>query len=556
MRMRQSIAVVSIAVMTFAVVLLPFVPAWATDDASRDLSRAIDAQLEESLEAKGLSPAPRASDADLVRRIYLDILGRVPTAGETMAYLNDPAADKHHRLIDELLAHSEMPVYWRTVFSGWLQGTSSERPPGLDGFLAYLESRLAENRAWDDVARELLMPDVEDPVSVHASFFLSSRLQGNDREAQLDGMTTAVASVFFGVQLQCAKCHDHPFVDDWKQENYYGLAAFLGRVQSTRLKDASVLVEKAEGEVKFVNGKHEEKTARLIFLDNKVVDEPSLEGEKYEKGSGGLPDMPKFSRRQALVDLALNAQSPYFKRAMANRIWKQLMGVGLVEPVDQIHDANPATHPRLLEHLADDFAAHGFDLRRLMAGILHSEAYLRTSRWEGSESRPANSAYAVAVLKPLSPEQLAVSLAYATGHMETLRAKYEREAKGGKSPGEAHPRARYERERDYAEFIGRFANDGGTFEANAGQALFLTYNAAVQNMLKPVPGTLAGQLADTKDDAEAVRQAYLAVLSRPPSDEEVTEGAAFLATPGVDRTQLRGELVGSLATSAEFRFNH
>lgn len=524
---------------TFLVVVLVHfatAPVQAAD--SRELSKAIDARIGAAHHAVGISPAPRAEQHELLRRIYLDVLGRIPTPEESAAYLKETDPDKHHKLIDSLLAHPEMPVYWRGVFHNWLNGTLEEKRPGEAEFLDYLERRLGENAGWDRIARELLDPDAGDPVAANASYFLASRLAGGDRAAQLDSMTVSVSSVFFGVQMQCAKCHDHPVVADWKQENYYGLAAFLGYTYTEKGKNnLTALVEKNKGEVKFTGRKSGEQTARLLFLDGKVVD-------------------AKADRRKALLAAGVTADSPYFKRAMANRVWKQLMGVGLVEPVDQIHDGNPASHPELLDDLAAEFARAGFDLRRLMAGILHSEAYLRSSRWNGADPTPADKTYAVAALKPLSPPQLAVALAQATGHVEVLRAKYEREKANRKldTVTFAVVRKQFERDREYATLLARFNQEGEAFQANASHALYLTYNPTIRTMLAPTG--LVGKLAKLADGAEVVRTGYLTVLSRPPSDDEARAVAKHLATAGVPREDLCRDVVWALIAGSEFRFNH
>jgi hypothetical protein len=503
----------------------------------RDLSKAIDVRIAASHKAAGITPAPRAEQHELLRRIYLDVLGRIPTPEEAATYLKDADPDKHHKLIDTLLAHPEMPMSWRGVFNHWLNGTLEEKRPGEAEFLDYLETRLRENAGWDRIARELLVPNASDTVGANASYFLSSRLAGGDRTSQLDSMTVAVSSLFFGVQMQCAKCHDHPVVGDWKQENYYGLAAFFGNTYTEKGKNnLPALVEKAKGEVKFTGRKTGEQTARLLFLDGQVRD-------------------AKADRRKALIAAGVNAESPFFKRAMANRMWKQLMGVGLVEPVDQIHDGNPASHPELLDDLAADFAKHGFDLRRLMGGILHSEAYLRSSRWTGS-ARPADKTYAVGALKPLSPPQLALALAQATGYTDTLRAKYEREKAKLKLDAVtfAVVRKQFEREREYATLLARFKQEGESFQANASHALYLTYNPAMRAML--APGGLVGKLARLPNADEMARTAYLAILSRPPSGEETAVIEKHLAMPGVAREELCRDVVWALIAGTELRFNH
>ncbi|QDU92445.1 DUF1549 domain-containing protein [Lignipirellula cremea] len=529
--------------------------------AADPVSQIIDDEINAALLAEKIAPAPPATDSELLRRLYLDILGRIPTPDEAQRFSSDSRADKHHRLIDELLASEEMPAYWRSVMDEWFNGGLLERDFGNDGFLTYLEQALRTNKPWNQIAREMLDPDLTDEQQHGAAYFLAVRLRSGDNAAKIDSMTSGVASVFFGVQLQCAKCHDHPFVDQWKQDHYYGLAAFLGRTQEAKVGNTPAIKERAEGEVTFLNTSQEEKTAQLMFLDSRVFDEPPPPEDRnqwYAKGKNGLPDAPYFSRRQVLADYALTAESPFFKRAIINRLWKQLMGRGLVEPVDQMHAENPASHPALLQRLADDFAQQGFNLRRLMAGILHSDAYLRSTQWTGAGDRPRDASYAVGLLKPLTPDQLAVSIGVATGHYDLFRAKLEREQEKRKiaqlTP--AVERAIYASDREVREFASRFRTSGDRFEANASQALFLSYNSRMQKQLQPSAGNLVDQLSKQTSNADAIQQAFLATLSRPPSSEETNHVEQFLSSSSAPRPQLWGELVWSLLCSAEFRFNH
>jgi hypothetical protein len=500
----------------------------AADGEPLALSKAIDAEILAALQAKGLPAAPAADDAGFCRRVYLDLLGRIPAVAEIEAYLGDPSTDKHHRLIDALLVHPEMPLHWRDLINYWLNDRESK--PGLPEFRAYLQKSIADNKPWNQLARELVLPDAGDPAQQPAAYFLASRLSRPNDE-RLDAITTAVSASLFGVRLECAKCHDHPMVDDWKQDHYYGLASFFNRTQSVQLKNKPALSERADGQVTFVNAQRETRTARLMFLDSKVFDEP-----------------PPGSRRKLLAEYAFTRDNPYFKKAIVNRVWKELMGRGLVEPVDQMHSANPATHPKLLELMADDLANHDFNLRRLIAGIMHSEAYRRSSSWPGPGEFPAASSYATANLKPLSPEQLGLSVLLATGHADVVRLKL-------KEKNASLAAVRLEMEKDLKPFIDRYDSDAARFQASTAQALFMTYNLPAQKLLHP-PAGLAARLAKVGDNAELARQAYLTILSRRPADAETAAIVRYLETAGPPREQLCRDVVWALLNSAEFRFNH
>jgi hypothetical protein len=233
--------------------------------------------------------------------------------------------------------------------------------------------------------------------------------------------------------------------------------------------------------------------------------------------------------------LGLDAKSPYFKRATVNRVWRQLMGRGLVEPVDMIHDGNPATHPELLDLLANDFADHGFDLRRLIAVIVHSETYARSSRWLGDSAKtlPDDKFYAVAPLKPLDADQLALSLPLATGY-------YDNQLGGAvkKSMAQIRPVA------EWKELIAAFDMPVDEFEPTAFQALFLLNSDYMQKNF-------------ITDDAQLARGLYLGILARLPSPEETARVKRYLTDRGgSSRPEACRELVWALVSGAEFRFNH
>jgi len=510
-------------------------------------SQAIDNFIVTELMANKITPAPRADDAELLRRIYLDLLGRIPSTQAVRDWSSDTSPDKDHRLIDELLDHEEMSLFWADLMDVWLNGRDAQPSPGAKEFREYLRRSLEANKPWDRLARELLLPAPGDETQP-AAFFLAKRLR-LPKEEQLDGMTVAVGAGFFGVRVECAKCHDHPYVSEWTQDHYYGLASFLNRTQLVNFKNKLALGEKAEGEVGFETTKRVAKKARLMFLDNKVFAEPPLSKkleDNYTVPPGkDQPAAPKFSARRTLADYALVKDNGYFRRAMVNRIWKQLLGRGLIEPVDQIHEANEVSHPEVLKLLAEDFADNGFDLKRLIAVIMHSDSYRRSSEWQGDGDRPSDTLHAAAILRPLRPEQLLHSIALATGYTELLKGKQKEKTDALHLRGEL--------EKDLKSFVDLYHSEAEGFAATTAQALFMTYNTAPQRFAK---GKLLSQLTATSDNAAAIREAYLAILSREPSADEIQAAVRHLEPTTTPREQRLRDLVWALLTSAEFRFNH
>jgi hypothetical protein len=509
------------------------------------VSQALDRILLARLQQHKLSPAPAADDTEFLRRVTLDLAGRIPTTVESEAFLADKSAEKRSRLIDSLLAGAEMPIAWAQVLSGWLMPKEGRRDPQ---FVGYLRKGLAKNKSWDRFTREMLVARPSGPSDQFASSFLSYR------KAALADQSIArdVGRAFFGVNLRCAQCHDHPHVKEWTRERFYGLSAFFARSYEHPYLDPQnqnqlAFGEKDFGELEYVATGGKKTIARLMFLDGKVIAEPaeSKKGQEAPLLLNSPPPGPSFSRREALARVALTPKSPFFKRAIVNRVWQRLMGRALVEPVDMMHDGNPATHPALLDLLADDFADHRFDLRRLLAVIVKSEAYARASRWPGKGSLPNETLYAVALLKPLDADQLALSLPLTTGY-------YDQPLNGGSKRTLAQLRS----VAPWQEVVAEFDSESDTFEPTAAQALFLTNSNYVQTHFI-TNSNLVKSLSVLAEDAAVARKAYLSVLSRLPSVEETARVSRYLRDRG---PKLRGEacreLVWALLSSAEFRFNH
>jgi hypothetical protein len=515
-----------------ALLLLPAASAApATGDGFADapaLAAKIDALAEKHWQAGKLSPARPATDAAFLRRLTLDLAGRIPTYAEARAFARDRAADKRARAVRRLMESPEYAAHLGRVLDDMIQGKYA----GDAEFLAYLRSAVAERKPWDQLFREVMLGPWDTKERKRADRFLVRRLNS------LDDLTNDTARVFFGVNVSCAKCHDHPLVQDWKQDHYYGMTSFFVRTQQPRKgkkgKQGGGLTERASGEVMFVTTAGERRTAKLMFLSGKVLDESA--------GKGTAPD----SRRERLVQVALE-EKHFFSRAIVNRLWAQFVGRGLVHPLDQMHSANPPSVPGLLEWLADDLAAHRYDLDRLIAGIVSSRVYQLSSAREEGARATADKDFAQALLRPLTPHQYALSLVLATGD---------------ESPDQAKTAA--EKSRRLRDLEGRanrllsfklFDAPGDQYQASTGEALFLSNHAEVQRLLEPSGKNLVARLAKIADTKQLVDVAVWTLLSRAPEDEE-RDYLTKWVEKRKDRGKACGQLVWALMTSAEFRFNH
>jgi len=519
-------------------------PSWASADdppavaRPESLAAEIDRRLEAHWQAQGIAPAAPADDATIYRRLMLDLTGRIPTRVEWEAWLADktPADERYRQALRQILDGPEFPLYWGAVLDEIVQGTAAGSPDFID----YLRRSLREGKRWDAVFRELLIGPWKTDESKPAARFLEVRAK------DLDRLTTDTTRVFFGVDVSCARCHDHPLVDDWKQDHYYGMASFFNRTTGGK----GNLGEKFEGDVTFKGAGGAQKTAALMFLTGRVIDEPPPEEAQRSK----------FSRREQLVAVALAEQS-LLSRSLVNRLWQQFFGRGLVHPVDQMHSGNPSSVPGLLEWLAGEFAAD-YDVQRLVAAIVSTKAYRLNSRWDSGSPLPDERHFAAMRLRLLSPRQYALSLLVASGRtdfapVEARQARAE-QLLGAKG---VHRAAQYLAAEELAAPLLAQLDPAQDGQSSVAEALYLSNNSAVQALLGREPGTLAARLAETADARQIAESAIGQVYCRPPAADEVERLTNWLkqqeqSSQPADKHRICEQLVWALVTAAEFRFQH
>jgi hypothetical protein len=496
--------------------------------------------------------APLASDAEFLRRIYLDLTGTIPTPDAAHTFLRDSSSDKRTRLIDKLLASPEHARHMATVFDVMLMERRADKHVPRAQWLEFLRSSFAANKPWDQLVREMLSADGTDPKTRPAAKFLL------DREAEPNLLTRDISRLLLGMNLQCCQCHDHPLVDDYKQEQYYGIYAFLNRsFLFTDNAKSVVLAEKAEGEVTFQSvfdpAKVTKTTGSRLPGGKPVVEVKFDKGKEYEVApANGVRPVPKFSRRAQLAPQVAAADDVPFRRNAANRLWALMMGRGLVHPLDMDHSANPPSHPELLALLADELATLKFDIRAFLRELALSKTYQRSSEVPPRLKDAPPGSYLVANLKPLSPEQLAWATMQATGLTDADRQAL------GKNANEATLHARLVG--NVAPFVKTFGTQAGEpqqgFQATLDQALFVSNGGLIRGWLAPRAGNLTDRLIRLKDANAVAEELYLSVLTRLPGDEERKEVAAYLQRRDKDRVAGVQELAWALLASAEFRFNH
>jgi len=486
------------------------------DLAGEPRTNLIDEEILDTLAGLRLPVSPQADDAAFLRRLRLDLTGTLPTPDEVAAYPNDKSEKKRAALVDRLLASDDFADYWTLKFSRLLRVRSlpSEKQ-GVAAYTRWLRESLRGNLPMDRWAKELLTATGDSHAVGPANF---ARMT-NDARAQAE----LVSRVFLGARMQCANCHNHP-LDRWTQDDYHGLAAVFARLERGRVVQVG-----ARGAV-----------TNLRTGDPAV---PRLPGTR---------DLGEGDSLGAFAEWVTAKDNPHFARAQVNRLWRALFGRGLVEPVDDLRATNPATHPRLLDRLADDFVRHGYDLRRTLRLIALSRAYGRSeTAVAGNEADDRY--YARAYRRPLEPEVLADAIVAVTGVPEVY---------AGTPPG-TRAVTLYDplTPAPSLDVLGRCSR-GGACEENPAAGglparLHLLNGPLLNAKIAATDGRLAGMIAAGKADRDVVAEFYVRGFGRRPSEKELAAWLGRIAQAGPDgRRACLEDFLWGLLSSRDFATNH
>ena len=501
-------------------------------------TQVIDIAISTGWQANDVKPAALADDTVFVRRLYLDLVGRIPLESELDSFVNDTDSRKREQLVDSLLASDAHALHMAEVLNAVLMGRSPvdrKGPKEKSGWMEFLSTAIHSNRPWNEVAREVILARpmrAEDRGSV---WYLHSRQNKHQEIAE------AVSKDFFGVRIDCAQCHDHPLASEIEQKHYWGLVAFFNRSSNADSADGPRMAESAIGgfsEFTNIGGKSAEN--KLVYLRAQPVEEsrPAKDtkeedrDELYFPAANGELKIPKFSRRQQFVDRILVGNA-LVAEAMVNRMWGWMFGRGIVHPVDSLDSFHPASHPGLLDWLSRDFEKSNYDVRRLLRHMALSRAYqLESTVQTGSDPKWFSSG----PTKPLTAESLYRSMGIAL---------------------EVTDPAAWNTAAKITEFANLFP-DVLTEEslANVTQGLWLTNSAAVREMASVKNSKIVQRAIGMEKSDQLVEHLYHRILGRLPDDEERSHCVDFLSSRVAHRQTAIESLVWALITSAEFRFNH
>lgn len=499
----------------------------------------LHARVDTLIDAKlaGQPVAALADDAEFLRRVFLDFVGRIPSAMEAREFLKDSATDKREKLIDKLLASDEFPNRMADQMHVMLMERRGEHPE----WIAYLRESFKQNKPWDQMAREMISPDPKNEQSRASAFFLSKRLEHYGQNAiDYPILTRDVGRLFLGMDLQCAQCHDHLFIKDYKQDDFQGLyIAFLNTELRGDVKFPAVSEKLMTKKIEFQSVFNPEKKS----IGPRVPGRAEVAIPEFAKGEEYLeppdkktkdPGRPKFSPLEQLANQITTPDNMQFAKSIANRMWFIAMGRGLVHPLDLHHSENPPSHPELLDLLAREMIEHKFDLKWLLRELALTRTYQRSGVLPVDAKDPLPDRYAVALEKPLSAEQLFASVTTAVGTKPADAIKL--------------------------KFVKAFANPPmepeGEFAPSLRASLFLMNDAELLKLLDPQPENLLTRLK-ALDSPEAVAdEIYLSVLSRRPSADEIAEVTEQLKLAGDRKESVLKQLAWALLASSEFCLNH
>lgn len=512
--------------------------------AAEALTDRINALLEERWREQGIVPVGRSSDAEFLRRVYLDLVGRIPTVGEARQFLEKTALETtgaesaseqggsakiRAALVDELLASRDHATHLAAVWRRVLIPDSVDLTPynGAENLDQWLADRFQTNLPYDELTRELLL--AEGRISESGPLLFYAALKMNAEE-----IASQASRTFLGMKLDCAMCHDHPFDDRLSQEDFWGFAALFAQISRPRGK-----IEVVSPVMRVFDNRRGE----VMLPDTDVIVPPRLP----------LSDLPVDQsadappRRHQFVDWLVDPHNARYAQATVNRVWAHLFGRGLVEPVDDIRPENPAIHPKLFELLSRDFARSGFDLRRLLRQMVLSDAYQLTSQSE--DDLPERTlCFAQMNIKSLTAEQLHDCIAVATRAGPTQGANRMGLSRIGNSRRDA--------------FIALFAAPGSKpvdFHAGIPQALTLMHGGLTDAATQfATSGLLKSINAPFFSDQQRIETLFLATLSRMPTAEESEKMGSYLsgAEESDERLGRLGDMLWALLNSAEFTLNH
>ena len=540
----SSLALLTFAFLTLNCTKVAVTPTRHVSSSTKHLDRHINAVLKR----EGIQPSAMSEDTAFLRRVHLDLTGKIPASEDVLNFLKDGSPNKRQKKIDQLIGGEAYIDYWSGLWVNWLIGRRADNDDRRVGLTAWVRDALTKNMPYNQFVQVLIAADGELKDNGAGNYIMRY-------ERSPAVLTSHSSRLFLGLPMQCAECHDHK-TEVWSQKDYYGIAAFFNGIESEQ-----------KGYIQTIDMAGNEKRMENFLITNeprKVMWVERMDAEVAPRFLGGTEYTGSLTKkRDALAQWMTDKSNPYFSKAIVNRVWKHFMGRAFVEPVDGFGEENLPTNPELLDWLAEDLVIYDYDLQHLMRTILNSETYQRTSETNKS-NKDDERYYSHAYLKPLSAEQFFYSLLQATGFERLQQVKMEGAKKQG---GEDRMGMLRDLERKKREHLQKFLFllDNGEMEE------IEAFNGTVPQALMMINGNMVNDSASHGErgsfvnyvlekwraPADRLEYIYLNVLSRLPTAKEKTYFQRYMERSLYRNKDLAYEdLYWVLLNSAEFSLNH
>jgi hypothetical protein len=484
----------------------------------------IDTIVFRKLRQLNIVPSDLADDAEYLRRVYLDVIGTLPTPAETRQFLADPRPDKRALVVDALLERPEFADYWALLWADVLrvdrQALGHKR---AYAYYRWIRDSFAQNKPFDQFAREIVTAEGAPEENGPANFYKVVTKPGE--------RASTLSQVFLGVRIACAECHHHPY-DRWSQADYYGMQAFFAPLTFRPTPRGEMLLAAGDPPTKHP------RTGETV--------------NAYALGTAMPASSPAGDRRLVLADWLTGPDNAWFARNLANRVWAHFLGRGLIDPVDDVRDTNPPSNPELLDALAKHVVDGKFDLKKLIRTVAASRVYQLSPRPNATNARDEMN-FSRALFRPAGAEVLLDMVSQATGVPERFT---------GAPPGTRAVQLWDSKVNHYfLKLFGRPARVSAcecerNHEPGISQVLHLMNAPEIQTKLSHQQGTVARLVRSQKDDGALAEELYLTFFCRLPSAAERATAAKYLARDPARRQEAAEDLAWTMLNSLEFVFQH
>ena len=516
--------------------------------------KSINQKLEASWKENKIVPSGFINDYEFIRRVSLDVVGRIASPEEITKYMRYPQTSRRSQIIEDLLASEDYPRHWANHFTNWFLTRSGIFGKGKyhEEMAVWLEDQFASNRGYHELAKEVITASGENSENPAVNFILAhlgepvpKDKQSQEGQFEMVPITSRITRLFLGIQMQCAQCHDHPFNNSITQKHFWGINAFLRQVERTGTPPPET-------------GTRMMTLTKLGLKDNTSTNSDEI--IFFEKRNGViLPTKPIFmeekklasgpavaGRRDQLAAFIIDHEN--FPKSAVNRMWSVFFGKGFTSPIDDFNEQNVPTNPELLEELSSSFKNYNYDLKKLVRWICNSNAYNLTFVANKTNDKPeVEGLFSRMLLKSMSPEQLFESLMVST----KAEAAESKDAKKNLRTVWLN------------KLVSNFGDDEGNevnFNGTVVQALLMMNGKDINEAIsRKEKGTVSMAMARNKSNPNRIiNELFLATLNRPARPAETLKISRGLAMRTKDKSPMDPyqDLFWALLNSNEFLLNH